>query len=272
MAFELVPKAQWGAAEDVVPLTLRVSAPGLASPVDHPMELTVVPAEVPYRQSFLSDVDGSVQYYGVHPPSDFDPARAYSLLLSLHGASVEAIGQARAYEQKDWAFVIAPTNRRPFGFDWEEWGHLNGMAALNHATATLRIDPARVYVTGHSMGGHGTWQFGVHHPGRFAVVAPSAGWASFYSYTGATRPGGVFARSRAQSDSLRYFSNLARRGVYVIHGDADDNVPVREGRDNSAAAERESDDVVYHEEPGVGHWWDKSDRPGADCYSGKDPP
>jgi predicted peptidase len=266
VAFELRPKAAWGAPETVVPVTLRVTSPGLDEPVEQALELTVVAATGSYKQTFVSAVDGSVQYYGVNPPSDLDPERAYSLILSLHGAGVEGIGQARAYGQKDWAYIIAPTNRRPFGFDWEEWGHLNGLAALEHAMAGLRIDPTRVYVTGHSMGGHGTWQFGVHHPGRFAVVAPSAGWASFYSYTGLARPQGVIGRARAQSDSLTFMSNLAQRGVYVIHGDADNNVPVREGRDNTAAARRWSDDVEYHEEPGAGHWWDNDpDTPGAAC-------
>jgi hypothetical protein len=52
---------------------------------------------------------------------------ADALVLSLHGAGVQGIGQAQAYSPKDWAYLIAPTNRRPFGFDWEEWGRRNGL-------------------------------------------------------------------------------------------------------------------------------------------------
>ncbi len=75
-------------------------------------------------------MDSSVQYYGLLPPSNFDPAREYGLILSLHGAGVEAIGQASAYRPKDWAYVVAPTNRRPFGFDWQDWGQRDMLEVL----------------------------------------------------------------------------------------------------------------------------------------------
>ena len=39
------------------------------------------------------------------------------------------------------------------------------------------------------MGGHGTWHVGVTFPDRFAAIAPSAGWVSFWSYGGAVKPG-----------------------------------------------------------------------------------
>ncbi len=265
--FDLAPRYALPDAELVVPVHVRVESPSLEWAWEQTVELTSISAGGARRRTFTSPVDGSVQYYGLLPPREPDPEREDALLLSLHGAGVQGIGQARSYEQRDWIWVVAPTNRRPFGFDWEEWGHLNGLAALEHALATLPIDPTRVYVSGHSMGGHGTWHFGVMHPGRFAVVAPSAGWGSFYSYTNADRPAGPFARARAHSDTHHYVPNVARRGVYVIHGDADDNVPVREGRSMSDAAREVSDDVVYHEEPGAGHWWDDPETPGADCVN-----
>ena len=199
------------------------------------------------------------------PPTNLDAARDYGLVLTLHGAGVEGIGQARAYSPKPDAWIIAPTNRRPFGFDWEVFGRVDALEVLDDATAAARIDPTRVYVTGHSMGGHGTWQLGVLFPGRFATVSPSAGWDSFMSYTGRAAPRGAFARSQASSSSSAYLSNLARRGVYVVHGSADDNVPVREGRTMSMRAREHSSAVTYHEQPGAGHWWDGDLSPGADC-------
>ena len=88
----------------------------------------------PYRMTFRSPIDGSIQYYGVRRPEPFDPSTDYGLVLSLHGASVEGFGQVRAYSDKDrLAIIIAPTNRRPFGFDWEEWGRLNALASLDNA-------------------------------------------------------------------------------------------------------------------------------------------
>ncbi len=44
-----------------------------------------------YRRSRISGVDGSCQYYGVLPPSNLTSGKSYALILSLHGAGVEAI-------------------------------------------------------------------------------------------------------------------------------------------------------------------------------------
>jgi hypothetical protein len=59
--------------------------------------------------------------------------------------------------------------------------------------------------------------------------------------------------------------NLRNVGVYVIHGSADDNVPVTESRTMVERLSAFHRDFVYYEQPGAGHWWDLSDEPGADC-------
>lgn len=266
VAFRLTPTGAWATAEELIPVTLEIESECLELAYEATTELETVAADATFQRTFRSDIDDSVQYYGVRPPSDFDPTREYALVLSLHGAGVGARGQVDAYAAKDWAYIVAPTNRRPFGFDWEAWGRLDGIEVLEHAMGSYDIDPTRVYVTGHSMGGHGAWQFGVHFSGRFALVGPSAGWSSFYSYGGSARPTGPFARSSASSDTDVYATNLARRAVYIIHGDADDNVPVTEARNMRALLEPITMDLGYHEQPGAGHWWDDSpDVPGTDC-------
>src|SRR5262249_29261570 len=95
-----------------------------------------------------------------------------ALFLTLHGAGVEAIGQADAYAPKTWGHLVAPTNRRPFGFDWEDWGRLDAMEVLELARKELGTDPQRTYLTGHSMGGHGVWHLGATFPDRFAAIGP----------------------------------------------------------------------------------------------------
>jgi dienelactone hydrolase len=227
------------------------------------------PAEL-HRRTLRSAIDDTVQYYAVLPATRTEPPPA--LVLTLHGAGVEAQGQAEAYAAKSWAHVVAPTNRRPFGFDWEDWGRLDALEVLDDAGRRLAHDPARVCLTGHSMGGHGTWQLGVHFPDRFAALGPSAGWASFRTYQGGgRRPFGpdtavvsLVRRAEAESDTPALLGNLSALGVYVLHGDADDNVPVREARrlKEQLAGHR---DLTVHEQPGAGHWWDASDEPGTDC-------
>ncbi|MCH2160799.1 MAG: prolyl oligopeptidase family serine peptidase [Phycisphaerales bacterium] len=244
-----------------VAFTIDILEPESEDPVDRrTLELRVRGPEDTRRVTFRSDIDGSVQYYGL-TPADWDLARIGrpGIIMSLHGAGVEAQRQAGCYSPKSFAHVVAPTNRRRFGFDWEDWGRLDAMEALQHAKKSLNTDPQRQWLTGHSMGGHGTWQIGAHKPHLFAAIAPSAGWVSFESYTGSgTAPtddiGLLLERTASPSDTLALKRNFDRLGVYVLHGDADDNVPVREARSMREAL-RDHADLTYHEQEGAGHWW-----------------
>jgi pimeloyl-ACP methyl ester carboxylesterase len=236
------------------------------------VRLQVVGQGQPYRTTFVSRIDESVQYYAVNPMYPLPAVkRAPALVLSVHGAGVEAINQARAYAAKSWCHIVAPTNRRPYGFDWEDWGRRDALEVLQHAGAALGHDPTRTYLTGHSMGGHGTWILGATLPDRFAAIAPSAGWLSFWSYRGAKKPQHptpveeILLRPEWASDTLVLAENLKATAVYILHGGADDNVPPTESRRMVARLKGFHKDFVYHEEPGQGHWWDLSDEPGADC-------
>lgn len=224
------------------------------------------------KRTFISEIDGSVQYYAVQPANPLPGHwRNPALVLSLHGASVEAINQANAYSNKTWAHIVAPTNRRPFGFDWEDWGRMDALEVLGVAKQKLHTDPSRIYLTGHSMGGHGTWQVGVHYADQFAAIAPSAGWISFTSYIGRGNDSPkseieqLLQRSANASDTLAMKHNYAQQGIYILHGGADDNVPATQAQTMVEELSEFHHDFVYHEEPGKGHWWDISDEPGADC-------
>ncbi|MCC6728320.1 MAG: prolyl oligopeptidase family serine peptidase [Chthonomonadales bacterium] len=226
-----------------------------------------------WKRTFVSGIDGSVQYYAVNPacPPPGAPAGRPALVLSLHGASVEAIGNADAYAPKTWAHIVCPTNRRPYGFDWEDWGRADAMEVLEEARRTLRTDPARTYLTGHSMGGHGVWHIAATYPDRFAAIGPSAAWISFQSYAGGARlphddrSAAIFRRAGASSNTLALAPNYRWHGVYILHGGADDNVPVTEARAMAALLATNHHDWQYHEQPGAGHWWESSDEPGAEC-------
>ena len=266
LSFKLTPKGPIPGGGQPLHVRVRVESPSLAWPYEADVELPTVAAGSRYRHTRRSEVDGSTQYYAVMPPSGFDAAKKYGLILSLHGASVEAGGQAAAYSPKSWAYLVAPTNRRPFGFDWEEWGRLDAVEALDHALATFAIDPTRVHLTGHSMGGHGTWHVGVHHAGRFGVIAPSAGWISFDTYGGSPIPDGPIGRARAASKTLDFVDNLAARSVYIIHGAKDDNVPVAQAQTMYSTLLPIVPDLTYYEDPAGRHWWDNdADEEGADC-------
>jgi hypothetical protein len=235
--------------------------------------LSVVRSNRLQRRTFRSAIDGSVQYYALLPAATPGtskegeaPAARPGLILTLHGAAVEGYGQAACFAAKPWAHVVAPTNRRPFGFDWEDWGRLDAMEVLDLTSKELNTDPRRTYLTGHSMGGHGTWHIGATYPGRFAAIGPSAGWISLWSYLGlrnadsgltgeAAHLADLLRRPLAPSDTLALVHNYALEGVYVLHGDGDDNVPVSEARSMRQQLGSFHPDFAYHEQLGAGHWW-----------------
>ncbi len=253
-------------------LTLTYEFKGQAKKTEI-FEIAIKSPRDTHKRTFLSKIDGSVQYYGVQPSTS--PATGQALFLSLHGASVEGIGQAGAYGPKTWGHIIAPTNRRPYGFDWEEVGRLDAMEVLDHASNLFQTDPRRTYLTGHSMGGHGTWQIGAQFSDRFAAIAPCAGWISFDTYGGGgrfptdTELGKVFNRAKSPSDTLRLKGNYNRLAIFALHGDADETVPVSEPR--RMREELKGHPALYwFEQPGGGHWYDTDPEPGSDCvdYSG----
>ncbi len=215
-----------------------------------------------HKCTFVSEIDGSVQYFGATPahpePGDDSPL---ALFLTLHGASVEADGQARCYSHKTWGHVVAPTNRRPFGFDWEDWGRLDTMEVLAIAEQTWRPDPNRIYLTGHSMGGHGVWQIGALYPDRFAAIGPSAAWPDFWSYGGAadyeepTPIEEILLRAVSPSRTLALSRNYLHYGVYILHGALDKEVPVKLGRQMRKHLAEYHADFAYYERPGAKHWW-----------------
>lgn len=225
-----------------------------------PLTLRMRDPHAKHSRTFISDIDGSVQYYAVTPPTD--GTQADGLILTLHGASVEARNQANAYGHKDGTIIVAPTNRRPFGFDWEDWGRLDAMEVLEHASAAYgHTNPERTWLTGHSMGGHGTWQVGAHFAPKFAAIGPSAGWRDFWSYGGAGNfddddpIGQILNTANNASRTLLLEDNYKDLGVYVLHGDADNNVPVSQARFMRERLAKFHPDFAYYERPGAGHWW-----------------
>ena len=218
------------------------------------------------QRTYVSGVDGSVQRYAVVPPAagagaeEEDGAEQESplrLVLSLHGAGVTAWRQAACYQQRADFWLFAPENRRSFGFDWQDWGRRDAYDVLALGLEESGVDRRRVYVTGHSMGGHGTWHLAANDLDGFAVCAPSAGWESFDSYGG--RPEGerrdLWHAADASSRTLELVNNLKQLPVYVLHGDADDNVPPSEALSMIEALTEAGGSFDVPFQGGAGHWW-----------------
>ena len=276
LALELVPfsgKLPGSYSDTTLPLKLTFDM-GAGREYAH-LELAIKDATAPRKVTFRSGMDRSVQYYGLLPPAGFDPQREYGLILSLHGAGVEAIGQVSSYRPKDWAYVAAPTNRRPFGFDWQDWGQRDMLEVLAEVKRSCNIDENRVHLTGHSMGGHGTWLNALTFPDLWASAAPSAGWTRFDLYApmflrqnvllGDPKANYIWQLAMRGDDPLALCENALNLPIYALEGGADDNVPPQQPRLMVQRLKQLGYDVTYKEVPGMGHWWDDPATPGIDC-------
>ncbi len=230
---------------------------------------TVEPTST-HNITFISTIDSSVQYYALVPPRGPNNGKPKALFLSLHGAGVIATNQANSYYPKTWGYIVCPTNGGPYGYDWEDWGRIDALQVLHIAKSTLNINPDRIYLTGHSMGGHGTWIIGAQYPDQFGAIGPSAGWISWWTYVFHNGPptspiGKMLARSTNEANTYLLDHNFKQLGVYILQGSKDDNVPVTESIHMSDTLKTFDHDWIFHEEMGVGHWWGLNDEAGTDC-------
>ena len=216
----------------------------------------------------LTNTAGDAVPYQLFPPLDYDKSKTYPLVLCLHGAGEmkSALYAAKTaastkllqpdMRAKFPAFLLVPQTtmgwvKRPGrnlvadgGYrvaDMEESGPMKlVLQAVADVMKEFKIDPARLYVSGQSMGGVATWDLIVRHPEMFAAAVPICG------------VGDVTQAGKIQCP------------VWCFHGDADQTVPVKCSREMTAAMKASGRTVKYTEFPGVGHgsWgpaWNEKD-------------
>lgn len=206
------------------------------------------------------EVDGRVYPYQVYVPRDYDPGSRWPVVLFLHGAGergddglrqtqVGLGGALRWNPDRYPALVVMPQS--PADSSWQGAPARAALAALDATLEAYSTDPDRVYLTGMSMGGNGTWYLAYHHPDRFAAIAPVCGWVGPRGRLPAVpAPGPGPAADRAAE-------KMAHIPIWIWHGEADPVVPVEESRAMAAALEAAGADVRYTELEGVGHnAWD----------------
>ena len=221
----------------------------------------------PPERGFVSRtvlVDNVTRRFQVFIPRHWQPGGRWPVILFLHGAGERGddgvlqtqvgLGPAiRRQMERFPAIVVFP--QAPKDSTWS--GHAGRVAlrALEQTMQELEGDPTRVYLTGVSMGGYGTWQLTLEQPTRFAALVPVCG--------GLRRPR-VNTRLRVTAidteDGDPYTSAAERLRtvpVWIFHGGADPVIPVTESRKMAEALKRLGAPVRYTEYPGVGHnSWD----------------
>ena len=135
--------------------------------------------------AFRSDLDGSLQPYGVTIPASYDGKMPVRLYVWMHG---------RAQRLTESEFIYSFTRQGPGrppvadagqiqvdvygrwnGAGWHFAGEAEVFEAIAAVQKRYKIDPNRILLRGFSMGGEGAWHIALHHPDRFAAAEIGAG-------------------------------------------------------------------------------------------------
>jgi predicted peptidase len=185
--------------------------------------------------------------YLLYLPSDYEAKDAWPLVLFLHGAGergtnlelVKKHGPPKLIDQgKDYPAIVVSPQCAP-----GRWWHsqlLELSALVDHITQKYKVDPDRLYLTGLSMGGFGTWALAAYRPDRFAAVMPICG-------------GGEAMAARA----------LTKVPAWVFHGAKDPVVPLARSEAMVEALQRAKGNVKFTVYPDALHdsWTATYDNP-----------
>lgn len=208
-------------------------------------------------------VAGQRYRYQVYVPADYESKARWPVILFLHGAGERGtdgllptnVGLGPAIRRAPGRFpAIVLFPQVPPDSQWVGTPGDAALAALAQTMKEFHTDPARVYLTGLSMGGHGTWYLAYRHPELFAGVAPLCGWVEEMTRFRGSVPV-VPAESGAALPAL--VRRLGRLPIWIFHGEVDEAVPVNGSREPAAALRAASADVRYTEFLGLNHnVWD----------------
>ncbi|MCA9237925.1 MAG: dienelactone hydrolase family protein [Planctomycetales bacterium] len=214
-------------------------------------------------KTFTGDSDGTLLYRIMPPAKDAaaSPDGKFPLLLFLHGYGergtdntrqlyhLDPLGDAK-WRERYPAYVVVPqcpTGKNAEGQEITWTARLAPgqppklqseptppmalvMQLVDTLLEELPVDRTRVYVSGLSMGGYGTWDLAARRPEQFAAIAPICG-------------GGDAA-------SVTRFVDMP---TWVFHGDADGTVPPARSREMVAALRAAGGRPILTEYAGVGH-------------------
>jgi predicted peptidase len=211
-------------------------------------------------------VNGEKRLYQVYVPREYSGEREWPVILFLHGSGESGrngitqtlIGLPAAIRKNPERFpAIVVMPQALMEKAWMEAGEQDvALAALDATQKEYKTDRARVYLTGLSKGGFGTWHLAARAPERFAAMAPVCG-GIVPTKRALERMGKTAAEVPTDAELAKKIG--AGMPAWVFHGGADPTVPVEASRTAVAALKELGSGVKYTEYEGVGHnSWDKA--------------
>ena len=204
------------------------------------------------KRHYLLESAAEIMPYRLYVPTTYTKARAYPLIIALHGLGGTEDTMFDGYgkrlpvlaEQRGY-IVAAPLGYRVDGaYGWglanppedpalrrrQGYSEQDVMQVLQRVKQQYSIDEGRIYLMGHSMGAIGTWKIAAKYPDIWAALGPIAG--------------------RGTPETVEKMRHIPQ---VVVHGDADPTVNVEGSRTMVAEMQRLGVDVKYIEVPGGHH-------------------
>ncbi len=177
-------------------------------------------------------------------PEDYnkDTLKVWPVIIYLHGGSDRGSDLNKLYSQgipdqiyrgREFPFVIfSPQCPEHIRWSTDIWFE----NFFNEIKTKYRIDTNRIYLTGMSLGGSGTWYFATKYPTIFAAIAPMSGFTSNMDFI---------------DDNI---DKLATIPIWAFHGKSDNIVPFGETERIIKKLEGKNIDLRFTAEPDIGHW------------------
>jgi predicted peptidase len=217
------------------------------------------PSMIPLFKSFNhTNAQGEIMPYRLFIPQKTESGRTYPLVVFLHGSSGSGTDNEKQLQRANWfgglvwvlpetqerfpCFVVAPQSdvnwpcvileegKRPKLCPGLGKGAQLAFEIIDKLLKKYPIDTSRLYITGHSMGGAGTWHMIAHRPNFFAAAVPVCGLPDFGSA-----------------------SKVKDVPIWNFHGETDNIEPVATSRRMIEAIIHAGGHPLYTEYPGVGH-------------------
>jgi dienelactone hydrolase len=219
------------------------------------------------RLAYRDEVDGSPQYCRAYLPAEYDRARKWPLVIQIHGynpanpvywrwwsADLRHPGIDTEFSGHQGVIYMEPHGRG--NTSYLGMGDSDVLHAIAEAKRLFNVDEDRVYLTGDSMGGWGTWNVASRHPDLFAAIAPVFGGADYHvdmteEQLAKLQPLDRFLNERQSSWAMA--DGLLNVPIFVHHGDVDKAVKVDYSRWAVRLLQRWGYDVRYQEFPGRAH-------------------
>ncbi len=220
-----------------------------------------------HTRHYRFDETGEILPYRIYVPTKYDASRTYPLIVALHGGGGNEntmIGgpksQMKTLAEKHGYIVAAPSAYRAFGgygkeFDEKaapELAHMTRLSeidvlnVLKLVRAEYNVDPSRIFLMGHSMGGNGTWRLGAKYADIWAGLAPVAsGQATPEGFAhGTIAPGLAMMRLTTKPYDFEAIRHIP---VFVCHGVLDPRAPIENARAMVAAMKELGMNYAYFE-------------------------